>query len=569
MIDFKKHSKSLLLTWFAVLVFFVCFIGFPLFCVLTSVSAEDLKKVFVSSIFQNVMKNTFLECICSSGLSVFTGYLFAFAVVKGKIPFRKFFAFIPLIHLMTPPFVGGLAFILLFGRQGFITYKLLGLNISLYGFWGLLIAQTLCFFPMAYLICLQVLLGINPNLEKAAKSMGVGNWKIFWTITFPLSLNGIISSFLFVAVNVLSDFGNPLIIAGRFRVLAVEIYAQLTGWLNVGISAALGIVLVVPSIILFFLQNKIIQKSFRKNSAIGGKDGMFSTALFARCGDEKRSDFSKLNSSVNILTTIILTLFVSLISILIVAQFLSIFFGSFQKLWGINTAWTMEHIFYIRRYGLGLQNSLIFSLIAAFIGTLIALLSSFMVHRTNVPLRRIIDIFAQLPSAIPGTLLGLALSIAASKLHFRFSEVLIICSMVISFMPFSYRVISQSFASIKTSLDDAARNLGSNPLSTLFRILLPTAQNGIFSGFLYDFIRGAGTLSSVIFLVSFSTPLASINIINLAEQGSWGKSAALAMVLTLFTFAILGVCYGIIKASKYLFWIWSKRSFKQFESECL
>lgn len=78
---------------------------------------------------------------------------------------------------MTPPFVGGLAFILLVGRQGIITHKILGLDVSLYGFWGLLIAQSLCFFPMAYLICLQSLKGVNSNLEQAARSLGASNRK--------------------------------------------------------------------------------------------------------------------------------------------------------------------------------------------------------------------------------------------------------------------------------------------------------------------------------------------------------------------------------------------------------
>lgn len=184
--------------------------------------------------------------------------------------------------------------------------------------------------------------------------------------------------------------------------------------------------------------------------------------------------------------------------------------------------------------------------------TIVALFSSYMVHRTNVPLRKTIDSIAQLPSAIPGSLLGLSLSIAATKLHFRASSVLIVMAMTVSFMPFSYRVISQSLIGVKTTLDDAARSLGANPVKTLFSVLLPSIEKGVYCGFMYDFIRGAGTLSSVIFLVSFKTPLASINIVNLAEQGDWGKSAALAMVLTLLTFLILGVSYGIVEIRKHI-----------------
>ena len=75
-------------------------------------------------------------------------------------------------------------------------------------------------------------------------------------------------------MNVLSDFGNPLIVAGRFRVLAVEIYTQLTGWLNAGSSAVLGIVLIVPSVILFTVQNRLLKKNMPKISGIGGKNAI-------------------------------------------------------------------------------------------------------------------------------------------------------------------------------------------------------------------------------------------------------------------------------------------------------
>ncbi|MEE1211456.1 MAG: iron ABC transporter permease [Treponema sp.] len=489
--------------------------------VLLAATPKDFKAVFSQNIWHQIIFNTILECVCSAFISVVVGYLFAYAVVKADIPAKKFFSVLPLVHLVTPPFVGGLAFILLFGRQGFITHTVLGLNLSLYGFWGLLIAQVLCFFPMAYLICAQTLRGINTNFEKAARSMGASELKIFLTITLPLSFPGILSSFLFIAVSVLSDFGNPLIVGGRFRVLAVEIYTQLTGWLNVGTSAVLGIVLIIPSVIFFVLQNKVNKKIEERTAGISQK-----------------SEFEK--SSCPLFAKIILTTFVTVISIFILAQGASIVAGSFQKLWGINKAFTFNHIKHTVQYTRELKNSVGFALISAMISTVIASVSSYIVHRTDVPLKKTLDIFAQIPSAIPGSLLGLAISLSANTLKFRNSNVLIVVAMTVAFMPFAYRVISNTYGQIKYTLDDAARSLGANQLFTLFTVIAPVSKGGIFSGFIYDFIRGVGTLSAVIFLVSFKTPLASIELINLAEQGNWGSSCALALCLTLITFLILG-----------------------------
>lgn len=522
--DSSRNSKSLLCAWIIVAVFFCVCVIFPLVCVLTSAKIADYRTVFTQPVWHSAMGNTFVQCICSSLLSVIVGYVFAYAVVKAEIPGKKFFSLVPIIHLITPPFVGGLAFILLFGKQGFITHTILGLDVSLYGFWGLLVAQVLSFFPMAFLICSQVLRGINTNIEQSARSLGAGEFRIFLTVTLPLSWPGILSSFLFIAVSVLSDFGNPLIVGGRFRVLAVEIYTQLTGWLNIGTSAVLGIVLVIPSVILFLLQNRISKKLEVKTATVGGKSyGIVQT------------------NRVPVLTKIILFSFVLIFSLFIIAQVIAIIAGSFQQLWGINTKLTLKHILAISNYGKELKNSVIFAMLSAVLSTVMATISSYLVHRTDVPLRKTLDVMAQLPSAIPGTLHGLSISIAANLLHFKNSTILIMLAMTIAFMPFAYRIISNSFGQLEPNLDQSARSLGANQLISLLTVLVPLARGGIFSGFVYDFIRGVGTLSAVIFLVSFKTPLASIQLINLAEQGAWGRAAALAMILTLITFVILGI----------------------------
>lgn len=531
-------SRSLYSLWLLVLVLLVSLVALPLLLVVLSAGPKDYAAVASSAVWRKAMLNTLIECVSSSLLSVVIGFIYAFAVARANIPFKKFFKLVPLVHLITPPFVGGLAFILLVGRQGFITHRLLGLDVSIYGFWGLLLAQVLCFFPLAYLICLQTLQGINPSLEKAAKSMGAGKLKIFFTVTLPLCATGILSSFLFIAVSVLSDFGNPLIVAGRFRVLAVEIYTQLTGWLNVGTSAVLGIILVIPSVVLFLLQNHLMKKSGTKLSTIGGK------SLFTQTQDNSCSPFANA----------VLFIFVLIISLAILAQFFAIIAGAFQKLWGINTSFTTEHIKTVAGYFTELKNSVVFALIAAVLSTSFAVLAGYFVNRTNLPLGKTIDILSQLPSAIPGSLLGLAISVAANKLNFKVSSILIVIAMAVAFLPFAYKVVSAAFSQISTTLDDGARSLGASPLYLLGTVLVPVAGSGIFSGFIYAFIRGAGTLSAVIFLVSFKTPLASVRILNLAEEGFWGKSAALALTLTLITFMILGLGIILMKIIRRILW---------------
>lgn len=519
----RGGGGSLVALWAAVVIFFAVCVLVPLFFVALAPRLADVVSVLSSSRWHTAMRNTVLVCLCSTVLSVAVGYVYAYAVVRGDIFFARFFSVVPIAHLVTPPFVGGLAFILLFGRQGFVTHTLLGLDVSLYGFWGLLLAQTLCFFPIAYLICAQTLRGISAGVEQAARGMGAGRARIFWTITLPLSFPGIVGALLFIAVSVLSDFGNPMIVGGRFRVLAVEIYTQLTGWLNAGTSAVLGLVLVVPSVVLFVLQNHVLKANAAKMATVGGKV------------------HGVPRETAPVATRVCLTAFCALVSLAVVAQFAAITAGAFQKLWGVHTAFTLDHVRALTKYLHELRNSVMFALVSAVFSTLIASLTAYMTHRTALPLRCSLDVVAQLPSAIPGSLFGLAIALAANRLHFRVSQVLIVIAMTVGFLPFSYRIISSAYAQFRTTLDDGARSLGADRLHVFGTVLLPLAAGGLFSSFVYTFVRGVGTLSAVIFLVSFKTPLASVRILNLAEQGDWGKSAALALLLTAVTFMTLGV----------------------------
>lgn len=516
-------SKSFFVSWLFLLLFFTVCVLFPLLCVVVSASVADFWAVIKNPRLMGVLGNTALECIVSTVLSVFTGYVYAYAVVKARIPCTALFSAIPIVHLVTPPFVGGLAFILLLGRQGFITRTMLHLDVSLYGFGGLILAQTLTFFPIAYLICAQALRGINPFFEQAARGMGATGTRVFFSITLPLSFPGIAGAALFIAVSVLSDFGNPMIVAGRFKVLATEIYTQLNGWLNTGVSVILGFFLLVPSFLLFFLQHTVLKKNESRMATIGTK-----TVL-------------QEGSAASVPTKSALTAFCVLIGGAVAAQFLAIIAGSFQTLWGVDTHFTLLHIKKMWRWLPDVKNTLCMAFFAALLSTAIASLSAYFVHRAKSPLWRFYDTLSQIPAALPGSLLGLALSIAAAKTHFFYPRPLILVAMTVAFLPFSYRSLSLSYSQIKTNLDEAAFSLGADRLYVLRSILLPLSAHGFFSSFIYAFVRGVGTVSAVIFLISFDTPLASVTILNLAEQGDWGQAAALALILTLATFALLAL----------------------------
>jgi len=156
------------------------------------------------------------------------GYVFAYALTRTAIPFKGFFKAIATIPVISPPFVLSLSMIFLFGRNGLITKKLLGIEDSnVYGLHSLIVVQSISFFPIAYLTLTGILEKLNPAVEDAALNLGASRARIFRTVTLPLSLPGIVSAILLVFIQSLEDFSNPAVISGNFPRF-VEAYRTIT-----------------------------------------------------------------------------------------------------------------------------------------------------------------------------------------------------------------------------------------------------------------------------------------------------------------------------------------------------
>ena len=132
------------------------------------------------------------------------------------------FKVVSMLPVVSPPFVLSLSMIMLFGKAGIITRFLLGIyDNSVYGYWGIVIVQTLTFFPVCYMMLKGLLKNIDPSLEEAARDMGASRFKVFTSVTLPLMLPGLGNAFLVTFIESIADFANPMIIgcccASRLR----------------------------------------------------------------------------------------------------------------------------------------------------------------------------------------------------------------------------------------------------------------------------------------------------------------------------------------------------------------
>lgn len=522
-----RFDRGLLLAYGLAALFLLGFVVAPLVRVALEPSAADWRQVLTTPRWQRAALNTLVTVGLSTTSSLLLGTAFAFAVTRARVPGARLFSVVPLFLLLTPPFVSGLAFVLLLGRRGLLTYHLLGLETSVYGLHGVWLAQTLSFFPVAYLVLRGAFLAVDPTLEQAARGLGADRGQVLRSVTLPLVTPALLAAALFIAIGVLGDFGNPMLVGGRFQVLATAVYTQLTGWASFGTSAALGLVLLVPAVALFAAQQAVQAATRQRFATVGGRGaglpapavpGWLRWSLFALC--------------------VLVTLFV-------LASQGVVFVGALTRLWGVDLAFTLEHARYAFGQVGGLGNSLRFASLAALLCTALSLLVAYLVQRGGVPARRGLDLATLLPAAVPGTLLGVAFVLAFNgpPLRLTGTGLIIVVAMAISYLPVGYRICAAAIEQLRPALDDSAANLGASKLRALLTVTAPLLRPALAATFVFAFVQAVGTLSTVIFLVSFDTPLASVTILNLAEQGSWGRAAALASALVLVTVAALALLY--------------------------
>jgi iron(III) transport system permease protein len=491
------------------------FVVYPLVTAALTPRLEDWVRAVTTPRWRTTMVNTLSMAAISTASSVAVGFLYAYAVVRARVPWGRFFTLVPLLPLITPPFVSGLAFILLFGRRGLVTYELLGLNTNIYGWHGLWLAQTVSFFPIAFLAIAGVLRSINPNLERASEGLGASRWATFSRVVLPLAGPGIGAAALLVAIAVLGDFGNPMLIAGRYRVLATEAYLQISGWADMRMGAALGLALLMPAVAFFFLQRWIQGDVAGRFVTVGGRGSRMDAAPvspWVRWG---------------------LFAFCSAITLFMVAKYAVIVLGAFTPVWGIDYSFTLSNVTHVLVRTGELWNSLRFAGSAALVCAVLATVAAYLVYRVKVPFGRALDLVSLLPAAIPGTLLGIAYVLAFNTppLQLTGTAAIIVISMVFSYLPVGYRIAAATLHQLAPSIEESAADMGASSMRTFVDVVLPIVGTSFSAALVYCFVKAVGTLSAVVFLISHGTVVASASILNLAEQGYWGWAAALATML--------------------------------------
>jgi iron(III) transport system permease protein len=421
---------------------------------------------------------------------------------------------------------------MLFGRNGFISSVLLGMkNANIYGFKGLLFAQVITFFPVAYITLQGVLESISPTLEDAAMDLGGSRFTIFRKVTLPLAVPGIASAMLVLFVESLADFGNPMILAGsEFPILSVQAYLEITGMYNLGKGAALAFVLLVPSLSAYFFQKYWVSK--KQYITVTGKPT------------------SSSNSVVSEGARRVLFAVCILIAAVVLMIYVSIIYGAIATSWGNDPTPTLKHFKYVFQVGFdSVKDTLVIAGLSTPISGVLGMVIAFLVVRKRFLGRRLMEASSMLSFAVPGTVIGIGYILAFNKppLYLTGTLLILLLNFIFRYIPVGIQGGVAVLGQIDPSIEEAAVDLGADANITFRKITLPLMVPAFFSGLIYAFVRGMTAISAAIFLVSANWNLMTVQIMSQVESGRIGAAAAFSVILVGIILVSMAIIQTILR----------------------
>jgi iron(III) transport system permease protein len=349
---------------------------------------------------RQIFNNTLIMGLLTATGGTVLGFVFAYATVRCDIPGKRWVHLLALVPTVSPPFAIALSTILLFGRNGLVTRRLLGISFQpgmndVYGMDGLVFVQVITFFSVAYLILRAMLERLNPSMEEAAASMGAGRFHIFRTVTLPLLIPGLAASFLLLFVEALADLGNPLFISGNVTVLSAQIFLSVIGEFNYQKASALSLVLLIPTLMVFLVQRYYVNR--RSYISVTGKP----------TGGQIVEKDPWIRWTTNLV--------VYLTCALIILLYTTIIYGSFSTAWGVDFTPTLQWWQQTLTRGVeAILDTTFLSLVATPVAVLTGMVIAFLVVRKQFSGKEILDFGSNLGGAVPGTILGIGFVLAFS-----------------------------------------------------------------------------------------------------------------------------------------------------------
>jgi iron(III) transport system permease protein len=458
--------------------------------------------------------NSLAVSFVAMALTVALAFVYAYALTRVRLPGRGFFRLVAMLPIFAPSLVSAIAFVYAFGNNGIVTRQT-GLNIGIYGAKGIVLAEIFYCFPHAMLILMAAFAAADARLYDAAAALGASRVKTFMTVTLPGVKYGLMSACFVVFTLVLTDFGVPKVVGGKFSVMATEIYNQVIGQQNFTMGATVSVVLLIPAALACVIdrivqrrQYALVSSSARPLAPGGG--GLSRALLFAYC---------------------------ALIAAVILGIYAVIVGASLVTRWPYNFTLTLKHYTFDTIGGYTpLLNSMWVAALTAVAGTVVTVAGAYLVEKSRTRARGPLYMVSLLPVAVPGMVLGLAyifvFNAPGSVLNRLYGTLaILVISNLVHYFTVPFLTATTALKQMDAEFENVSASLGVPFYRTFWRVTVPIALPSIVGISMYFFLNAMVTLSAVVFLVAPGTELAAVAVLLLDDAGESAQATAMSVLI--------------------------------------
>ena len=462
-------------------VFWLFAIILPLVRMLSTMATVDVGAVIGSRKFSRALGQSLTVSFTATLISVSLAGLLSWAVARTRIRHKTILNTLITVPMLIPSISHGMGLIIILGANGWLS-RLLGLDAGIYGFTGIVLGSVMYSFPVAYLMLYDVLRYEDGTPYEAAEVMGLKARDKFFAITLPYLRKPLISVVFAVFTMIITDYGVPLMVGGKYMTLPVMMYQDVIGMLDFGKGSVIGMILLIPALIACILDMANRDKG---NSAFVGKPYGIRV--------NRRRDLAA----------------GAIVAVIVIAIFLPI--GSFailgfMKKYPLDMTLSLDNAAQAAHMGAWnyLKNSLIIAAAVSVLGTALAIFNAYMTARNRTKLSYVLHLMSITSLAIPGIVLGLSyvMFFKGSFIYGTFAMLFLVNSM--HFFASPYLMAYNTFGKINANLEDVGSTMGISRWAVIRDVLLPQSTGTILEMMSYFFVNCMMTISAVSFLANVS-----------------------------------------------------------------
>jgi len=510
----------------------IIFLVYPLFDVFQysfknketgELSMANWKEFFGRAYYMRAFGHSMFIALATTFFSTVLGVPLAFFTTRYKIKGSNLLTTLSVLALLSPTFIGAYSWITMLGRNGFLRNLLSSIGITLppiYGALGIILADTLQYYPFISLMLAGSLMTIDRSLEEASENLGAKATKTFFSVTMPLVLPSLTGGALIVFMMSLSNFGTPMIIGGNYLVLPTLAYNMFTSEVgeSPGMASTVSIILMLCAAVVIVLQTWA--SSRRK----------YASMLVNRPVVKKLKGVKAFFA--HLVCYFIVGMSTLPLGVIVFYSFRNTSGPVFKPGFGLDS---YKQIFF--DVPKTVANSFIYSFVAVILIALVGTLLGFVIARKRNVAVKVLDPLLMIPYIVPGTVLGIGFIVAFNRkpLFLTGTAVIMILTYFIRRLPYSVRSAASILKQIDPALEEAGINLGSPPGRTFRTITLPLMQSGIISGAIMSWVTSMNELSASVLLYVGRTMTMPIKVYLSVADGYFGTASAMSTILLVVT----------------------------------